>query len=470
MARILTLMSSSRTVTVGIDIGTTSVKALAVDDDGTVLSRARVPHPVLSPVPGAFEHDIDVAWRHGVVAALTEVAAGHEVVGVNVAAMVPSLGAVDRDGRGCSPGLLYGDHRGRSEANRPEEAGDSGELLAFLHWLTRHAPEAAGFWPAQAVANHALCGIGAIDSATAMTAMPLFDMTGWDADLAAAAGTDPDALPAIAGGTTAVGQVLEDLPAAGAPVGGGTIDALGEQVVAGADRSGDVLVICGGTLITWAVVDDWQTVPGLWTVPHTARGKVLVGGPSTAGGMFIDRVHRWLGTAVQAELAPLAPDDLPIWLPYVRGERTPLHRPDLRAELHGAALHHETDHLRRAAYEAAGFVVRHDLDLAASTGCRPQRLVATGGGSRSTHWMQALADATGLPVDVVAVSEGAALGAAFMARCTAGLEGSMTDARRWARIARRIEPDPTWREATEQRYERFRVLTAEAVARPAVQP
>lgn len=449
----------------GIDIGTTSVKALAVDADGTVLARTRLAHELRSPVAGAAEHDIDRAWRDDVLAALGAVADGHEVRGVAVSAMVPSLGAVDADGRACSPGLLYGDHRGITEVNRPDEAGDSGELLAFLHWLTEHAPGAHGYWPAQAVANHALCGVGAIDSTTAMTAVPLFDFQGWDPAQAAAAGTSPAALPEVVAGTAAAGTVREGLPGAGAPVAGGTIDALGEQVVAGADHTGDVLVICGATLITWAVIDDWQTAPGLWTVPHTAPGKVLIGGPSNAGGMFVDRVHRWLGTPADAPLDVDDVDDLPVWLPYVRGERTPLHRRDLRAELHGAALHHDPAHLRLAAYEASGFVVRHHLDLARPAGLTPRRIVATGGGTRSSAWMQALADTTGLPVDVVDVAEGAALGAAFMARCTAGLERSMTDARWWARTARRVEPDPRRADPVEDRYRRFRQLTADALAR-----
>jgi xylulokinase len=462
-------MSCSCGVTVGIDIGTTSVKAVAVDDDGRVLARTRIPHALRSPDAGTFEHDIDIAWRGDIISALASVAEGREVAAVNVSAMVPSLGAVRPDGRGCSPGLLYGDHRGLTDTNEPDEAGDPGEFLAFLQWLTRHAPDAAGYWPAQAVANHALCGIGAIDSTTAMTAVPLFDMTEWDPRLAASVGASSQALPTVVPGTAPAGSVSDGLPAAGALVGGGTIDALGEQVVAGADQSGDVLVICGATLITWAVLDEWKTAPGLWTVPHTAPGKVLIGGPSNAGGMFIDRVHRWLGVPPQTPLPPTSPADLPVWLPYVRGERVPLHRRDLRTELHGAALHHDQEHLRRAAYEATAFVVRHQVDLATGAGLRPRRLVATGGGSQSTPWMQALADVTGLPVDVVEVPEGAALGAAFMARCTAGMERSMTDARRWARTARRVEPDDDQAESTQARYLRFRQLTVEAVSRPSTE-
>lgn len=448
-------------VTVGLDIGTTSVKGVAVTASGEVVARARVPHAVSSPRPGELEHDVDRAWRSGVLAALGSVAGGLDVLGVDVSAMVPSLGAVDAAGRAVGPGLLYGDVRGERADVDPSRAGDPGELLAFLGSLAATCPGAAAFWPAQAVANHALTGRAAIDTTTAMTAHPLFDGVGWDADLAASAGVAIGSLPDIVAGVAPIGRVRDGLPGAGAPVGGGLIDALGEQLVAGADETGDVLVICGGTLITWAVVDEWVEVPGLWTIPHTAAGKVLVGGPSNAGGVFQDAVARWTGASPSDPLGPLTSVDLPVWLPYVRGERTPLHRRDLRAVLDGAALHHSPGAIRRAAYEAAGFVVRHHLDLAGHTS---RRIVATGGGVRSEAWMQALADATGLPVDVVAVPEGAALGAAFVARCTAGREASMTDASRWARTSHRVEPDPVWVEACQLRYERFRELTAQAVA------
>lgn len=94
--------------------------------------------------------------------------------------------------------------------------------------------------------------------------------------------------------------------------------------------------------------------------------------------------------------------------------------------------------LRRAAYEASGFAVRHILERG---GVRPRRVVATGGGSRVTGWMQATADATGLAVETVAIPEGGALGAAFLAPMAAGLETEMTDAGRWSRPGRTFEPD-----------------------------
>lgn len=443
-------MGGRTEVTVGVDIGTTSVKAVAADGDGTVVARARVRHPIDIPSPGRFQHDVDRAWRRNVRRAFREVADGLDVRAANVAAMVPSLGAVDGRGRGLTAGLLYGDERGRTDGGLDPAA--SGELLAFLRWLVAQAPDASGYWPAQGVANHALCGDGVIDTVTAMTGLPLFTGVEWDAEVAASAGVRLDQLARVVPGSEPAGRVR----GTDVLLGGGTIDAFGEQLVAGADEVGDVLVILGTTLITWAVTDEWREVPGLWTIPHTAPGRILIGGPSNAGGLFLNWATALLGRPARREAGGLDPHAVPVWLPYVRGERTPLHDPDRRAQLVDLDLTHGPAAARRAAYEAAGFVVRHHLDLA---GVPTRRIVATGGGTHSSDWVQCLADATGLPVDVVAVPEGGALGAAYLARVTAGLERSAADAARWARTGRRVEPDPAWASAMAERYERFRALT-----------
>ncbi|MEL7207484.1 MAG: FGGY-family carbohydrate kinase, partial [Actinomycetota bacterium] len=448
-------------VTVGIDIGTTSIKALAADAEGNVVARARLPHAVRAPGPDVFEHDARAVWWDGVRTALAQVSADHTVAAVTVAAMVPSLCAVDGKGQPISAGLLYGDGRGSSAGGSP---ADSGELLGFLRWLAQRHPEAAGFWPAQAVANAALVGAGAIDTATAMTAAPVFGPDGWDEAVCASAGVTVDQLPGLVTGTDPVGAVpvghldaVDGAGAEGAVVSGGTIDALGEQIVAGADTAGDVLVVCGTTLITWAVVDEWREADGLWTVPHTTPGLTLVGGASNAGGLFLDRVRALVADDGPGAEEGVEPDRVPVWLPYIRGERTPLHDPERRASLVDLDVGHGPGAVARAAYEAAGFVVRHHLDLADVTA---DRIVATGGGTRSSAWMQALADTTGLPVDVAALPEGAALGAAYMARATAGLEPDLSGAGRWARTDHRVEPRSAWAAACDHRYARFRELTA----------
>lgn len=443
-------------VTVGIDIGTTSVKALAVDAEGHVVARSRVAHELRASHAGELAHDADAAWRVGVLASLDALTRSDDgqpldVRAVNVAAMVPSLCAVDERGHPISPGLLYGDDRGRHAID--PATGSSEEVLGFLEWLVTEHPDAAGFWPAQAVANHALGGVGAIDPIVAYLASPLFDLEGWDAAVAAKAGLDDIArLPVIARGGRPVGAVEQ---AGGAALGGGTIDAFGEQLVGGATESGDVLVILGSTLIVWANMPDERSVPGLWTIPAMTGGS-MIGGPSNAGGLFVGWVAQLLGIDLRSGVErPDAPARVPVWQPYLRGERVPFHDPARRASLHDLDIGLGPVAVVRAAHEATAFAIRHQLDLA---GLDPTRIVATGGGVRDRAWVQAIADGTELPVDVVAVPEGGALGAAWLARQVARLDAPGGDASSWARIDHRVEPDGAWATAARGRYERYREL------------
>ena len=455
-------------LTIGIDIGTTSVKAVIASEDGVVLGSVRIEHADRSTSGssecGRVEHDAARVWRESVLEAATGLAreasqAGNRVIGVNVAAMVPSLCAVDSAGVPLGEGLLYGDERtvGGVRGADPSTSGESARMLSLL---TKLYPDAAGYWPAQAVANAALCGSGVVDSVTAMTMVPLFDFSGWDEEILEAAGATAAQLPRISFGAEPAGMALDQLgpDLSGAVIGGGTIDAFAEQLVAGADQPGDVLIIIGATLIIWAVVPEWIEIAGLWTVPHTAPGMVLVGGPSNAGGLF----RNWAGGSLsgQPASADVEPTSVPVWLPFIRGERTPLHDPSRRAELHDLDITHGPASMWRSVYEAAGFVTRRHLELAGllEGGRGPtvaRRLVVTGGGSQDRRWVQAIADVTGLPADCVAVPQGAALGSAYLARVAAGDVPDASGAGRWARVGKRIEPEQRFSEAALNRYARF---------------
>ncbi len=440
---------SRKDVTIGIDIGTTAVKAVAADENGQVTARVRIPHQLRVPAPDLLEHDADEAWRRGPLTALDRLGVA-DARAVAVAAMVPSLTAVDTAGRPVTPGLLYGDDRGRAPGADNQLLPALGEAAEFLRWTAAEAPGAAGYWPAPAVANHALAGEAVIDVATAATAFPLFDGTGWNPAACVERGATADQMPRVETIGTAVGRVR----GSGAVLGIGAIDAICEQILAGADREGDVLVMCGTTLIVWTIVAEPRQVPGLWTIPHTSVGKSQIGGASNAGGLFLGWVDRLLASG-DAEKAD--PRRVPVWSPYIRGERTPFHDPDRRAVLDALDLTHDAASVRRAAYEASGFVVRQLIEL---SGAPVSRIVATGGGTRMQPWMQAIADATGRPVEVSAVAEGAALGAAFLGRMAAGLESSINDGARWAATERIVDPRPAWADAVDDRYRRFLELGA----------
>lgn len=472
-------------VTIGVDVGTTAVKAVAASADGTVVAVTRVESRRRATTGGGVEHDAATVWRDGVRRAVVDVASaavarGHDVLALDVAGMVPAMCPVDAVGVPIGPGLLYGDERAAG-GPRGADPSSSGEASRMLRYFARAYPDAAGYWPPQAVASAALCGRGVIDPVIAMTTVPLFDFTGWDESVVRAADARPDQLPDIIADDQVAGAVVEELgpDLRGTVVGPGTIDAFAEQLVAGADEAGDVLVIIGGTLIVWSVVPEWIDVPGLWTVPHTAPGLTLVGGPSNAGGIFkdwADGVLRPTGDdRVQVRdgdpaTVDLDPADIPVWLPFIRGERTPLHDPTRRAELHDAHLGHGPAQLRRAVYEASGFVVRRHLELAGlhdGTGpVRARRVVASGGGSGDDEWVQAIADVTGLPVECTAITQGAALGAAYLARVATGLEEGTGGANRWARSGRTFTPRADWSSAGEDRYRRFVELSGPPFTAP----
>ena len=265
-------------------------------------------------------------------------------------------------------------------------------------------------------------------------------------------------LPTLVAGWAPAGDI------AGVPLGAGTVDGLAELAVAGAAEVGDVIVTLGSTLVCWVVTDTWRAVAGLWSIPHVVPDRFLVGGPSNAGGLFWDRVRAMLGDPpaggdFDALPAGLGPTDLPVWLPSIHPERTPVAGAARTASLLGLEATHRRAHIYRAALEATGFVVRRHVEVA---GISPRRIVVTGGGTVVGPWMQALADCCNLPVHVGAVPESAALGAAFAARLVAGLDGDLADGARWAATARIVEPDPQWVGPCTDRYHRFESLATSA--------
>ena len=186
---------------------------------------------------------------------------------------------------------------------------------------------------AQAVANHALDGPSRhLDDGRGDRACRCSLRPGGTTDLVAATGARVDQLPELG----ISGQPLAEVDGYDDCVlEGGTIDAMGEQLVAGADEPGDVLVILGTTLIVWAVVPDRSGRRSvLLRAAHRTGGVWLVGGPSNAGGLFLELGRR--GSSVRRHRPSgghdaVRPHDVPVWVPYPRGERVPLNDSTRRA-------------------------------------------------------------------------------------------------------------------------------------------
>lgn len=463
-------------LTAGVDIGTTAVKAVVVDEDGAVVGRSRLPSALRLQGDGLFEHDASATWWSAPAQVLARAGRAAQTVpgAVAVSAMAPSAAAVEPDGGPLGPGLLYGDARGRGPL--PAAAGplSSPEMANFCSWLVSQpgSEGAGGFWPAQAVANAALAGQGVVDLSTAVACGALLGGPGWDEGVCRQAGITPSQLPRIAFFGEAVGE-LE--PPAGSQAGpgparvvlaAGGVDGFCEQLVAGAVEDGDVLVTLGSTLVVWLTVPAGTgEVGGLWLLPHFVGGKSMLGAASNAGGLWVDwarrvlgpgeRAQRGAGPADQGLTTGLSPGRVPWWRPWSRGERSPWHDPGLRVSLHDADVSHGPEALLRAGYEASAFVLRYLVERAQSCGTGPTRYLLTGGGSQDQAWVQAVADTLGVPVFPAGAPEGAARGAAFLARMALGLESSLEDARRWASWRPPVEPERLWTGPTQERFHRW---------------
>ncbi|MCK4176952.1 xylulokinase [Aciditerrimonas ferrireducens] len=460
-------------VTIGVDLGTTAVKAVAADPEGRVLVRRRVAHALWDEPPGRLEVDAEQAWRQGPRRALAGVLesldrrGGAEIRAVGVTGMAPSLTVVDGRGVPQLPGVLYLDQRalGEGGGEHAELPPAFPSLAGLVAWATAEAPGAAGYWPAQAVAGAALGGPGAVDGAVAMAAGDLWGAGGWVAERLRRLGAEPAQLPEVRGIGEAAGTANLGPGRPPVPLAAGSVDVLCEQLVAGVAEPGDLLAIGGASLVVWVVAEADHPVPaGLWAVPHLVPGRILVGGPTNAGALFCDWACRLLGLPglghpdQPAAVDEPPPGRVPLWLPFPRGERLGVAPAGFRAALVDLAVGHGPRALRRSVAEASAFMVRLVVE---ATGVPLRRVRATGGLAASTTWLTALAEVLGRSVEA-GPPEGAALGAAYLAAMAAGRAEPLEGAAAWARTERTVEPRRSWLGPTAERYQRFRQLLSGA--------
>jgi xylulokinase len=159
-----------------------------------------------------------------------------------------------------------------------------------------------------------------------------------------------------------------------------------------------------------------------------------------------------------AEQAPSGANEA-VWLPYLMGERTPHLDPHARAAFVGLTASHTLGDLVRAVMEGVGFSLRDSLEIFKELGSPVERIRLGGGGAKSELWRRIQADVYGHPVEVLAADEGAAFGAAILARVGAGEWSSVDEAcERTVRVVETVDPDRRAAEALERNYEVYRRL------------
>jgi xylulokinase len=447
----------------GVDVGTGSSKAVAVDERGQVLATARQDHRTSSPAPGYFEHDVDEVWLTEPVTLVrrlldtlrSEVGASpSDVAGVAFSGIGPAVVPADSAGTPLRPGILYGiDTRAQAEiAATNRELGDEalltrcGNLLSSqsvgpkLIWLHNHEPDV---WRAtrkmfcpNSYLVHRLTGEYVFDRYTASGSDPLYDMTTgdwWDQGWATVPGSERIERPRLVDPLEVVGSLHHDGAEltglrVGTPVIAGTVDALAEGYSVGVEAPGDLMLMYGSTLFMIQITDQFFPAQTLWAVGGL-RGdqRALAAGMST-GGLVTSWLAEQLGHPV-GELVPEAEQSPPgshglVLLPYLAGERTPFEDPRARGAWVGLGLRHTRADLVRSALESVGYGIRHNIEKMAELGATPARLVAVGGGAQSRTWLQIVSDICQAPQDVPGLTVGAAYGDARMVAAASGCDVS----------------------------------------------
>ena len=449
---------------VGVDVGTTGVKAIAISETGDVLARAEHGYALATPQPGWTEQDPEDWWR-ATNAALEQLAVEPSAIGLS--GQMHGLVVLDAHDEVVRPAILWNDQRTSVECREIEQLVGADRLLELtgnpaltgftapkLLWIRRHEPDAYArirrlMLPKDYVRLR-LTGEHATDVSDASGTL-LFDVgeRRWSEAV-----LDALAVPA------------EWVPPAGesTDVGGAGDQAAGALGV-GIDTPGPASIVLGTSGVVFASLCEYaphgrgalhtfcHAVPQTW---H-AMGVML----SAAGSL------QWLTGALQT-----APDALLreaakwqpgceglLFQPYLAGERTPHADPDARGAFVGLSLRHDRGALARAVLEGVAYGLRDSLELLRDAGVTVDVGRVSGGGARSRLWLDIISAALDLPLELTAAEEGAAYGAALLGGVAAGVFADAREAvAACVTVRERIEPDPALRDAYEDGYRRYRML------------
>ena len=464
---------------VGVDVGTTNVKALALppDDLSQIIAHASAPVTTLNPEPGHAEQDPAEIWS-AFVQVMGEVskevaAAGHTITHVAFSTAMHSLLAMDAHGKPHGNVILWSDNRAEEQARllRTEKAKLGKAIyqetgtpihpmipLCKLAWLREHDPRllrrTPRFGSVKDFLWYKLTGAFEVDYSIA-SATGLFNAKKkqWSKKAMTYAGVRPEQL-ATPVPTTSIRPFNPSPDAAGTGLTAavsimiGASDGCLANLGAGAIKPATATLTIGTSgAIRQTVREPLRDKKGRLFCYILDDDHYAVGGPTNNGGNVLEWVSEKLtkldtkDLLTEAETVPAGCDGL-LFMPYLQGERAPL----WNAAVRGAYLHvdwmHTQAHFARAALEGVLFnLLSINQLLVEHTG--PARVIhANGGFAQSTFWVQMLADMAGIPVRLNASNESGSMGAILLTMKAAGLVASLDEAAERVKFGDTFQPDP----------------------------
>ncbi len=476
---------------IGIDIGTSGVKAVVVGPGMEVRAEASRKIAVSVPHPGWSEQHPDL-WVEAVYACLDELAAATPlgaVRGIGLSCQMLGLVLLDGAGRPLRPAILWNDQRAIAECaelaqrvpdigQRTNSAPDPGINAPKLLWLARHEPEvleraALALLPKDYV-RLAMTRVLASEPTDA-GGTQLFDVGegAWAEDLCDAVGWSVAKLPPVVEAWAPAGAVRGDLARrwglpSGVVMAAGAGDNMAATLGTGAARAGEGVVTIGTSAVACLVDGAFHPAPevAVLTSAHAAPNAFLSMGVVMSATASLDWLAGLTGHAA-GELAGMAERvraegrvaEAPLFLPALSGIRTPLGRPDATGRIHGLRPGSDAALLAWATLEGVAFQIADCVAAQRAAGVPLERLAVVGGGARSRLWVAMVASLIGLPAGLSATAPVAAcLGAARLARVAAGLDPVSVLSAPMPAFAEEVAPDAALAERLAPRREAFQAL------------
>lgn len=427
----------------GIDLGTSGVKALLMNDAQQVVASATGALTVQQPKPLWSEQN-PADWLEATDQALMalKVQAGEAlavVKGIGLSGQMHGATLLDSADEVLRPCILWNDVRSHAEAAAmdadPRFRAISGNIVfpgftaPKLAWVRAHEPElfdkVAKVLLPKDYLRLWLTGEHASEMSDAAGTAWL-DVGGrcWSADLLEASGMRPDQMPALTEGSAASGGLRAELAqrwgiAAGTVVAGGAGDNAASAIGLGTISAGDGFVSLGTSGVVFAATDSYlpkaeSAVHAFChAIPETWHQMGVILSAASALGWFAGITGRTAGELSAAIGTEVQAPTSVTFLPYLSGERTPHNDAMLQGSFTGLTQASKTEDLTRAVIEGVTFALKENLIALQSAGGRVDALLAVGGGARSAYWLQLIATVLNVPVQIAADGDyGAAFGAA----------------------------------------------------------
>lgn len=482
----------------GLDVGTTAIKAALYDLEGVQRGHAEAPAEVMRPQTGWAEQDMQAVWQTaaGVLAEIAGKAGGSNILSIGIAAQGDGLWMLDDDNRPIGNAILWNDTRAGPRVSALAEDGSAAAVARACHtanwpgtcgsifgWLKAHGDPQVGR-SAKVVfcsdwIGFKLTGVLATDYANA--SIPFLDLrtkTLSRAALDALGCSDLERqLSPPVRSSTVLGEMTADaagqtgLPE-GTPVSVGTLD-LGAMIVGmGMSSPGQTMMILGTTAVVnilTSQIEPSDAPVGATAFHSTEDVLIRILAPTTGAAAFdwFTSLHpQSLGgesaAAIAERLNALVRDVPPgsngvTFLPYLNGERAPFVAPQATAAFHGLTARTTKAEMGRAVMEGAAFSLRHCFEAEGGLPTAPVQL--TGGGARNALWCDIIADCLGAPVEVSTLTDHGLWGAACIGAAAAGLGRACSLAERNEQ-RRTHTPDPDAHEHYNRIFRRYRALSA----------